>query len=615
MHSTRKVKDDLIYVGGSDRRLSRFENLFPIPKGVSYNSYVLLDEKTVLFDTADESISRQYIENVVHALNGRPLDYMVVQHMEPDHCAMIDDMLRRYPEAKMVCSAKAVGMFAQFYGTDVAARALVVKEGDKLSTGEHTLHFVMAPMVHWPEVMVSYDTATKTLYSADAFGTFGALNGNLYADEVNFRTEWLADARRYYTNIVGKYGAQVQALLKKASGLEIETICPLHGPVWRKDIAWLLDKYIHWATYTPEDQAVVIAYASVYGGTENAANVLAARLSDLGVRNVQMYDVSVTHPSYILSECFRASHLVFISTTYNAGMFVTMENLIHDIVNHNLQNRTIALMENGSWAPTAAGLMRAELQKLKGCTILDETVTIKSTLKESQLAEVDAMAQAIFDSMPHPAPAQHTADAPVENNAFFSFSYGLFVLTARDGEKDNGCIINTAAQLTDTPKRISIAVNKANLTHDMIVKTGVFNVSMLSTDAPFGLFQHYGFQSGRDVDKFAGVKGMARATNGVYYLPYSTNAFVSGKVTQMIDLGTHTLFLADVTEARVLSDVPSMTYAFYFANVKPKPAALKKQTGWVCKICGYVYEGEQLPADFICPLCKHGAADFEKLPD
>ena len=296
-------------------------------------------------------------------------------------------------------------------------------------------------------------------------------------------------------------------------------------------------------------------------------------------------------------------------------MFVTMENLIHDIVNHNLQNRTIALMENGSWAPTAAGLMRAELQKLKGCTILDETVTIKSTLKESQLAEVDAMAQAIFDSMPHPAPAQHTADAPVENNAFFSFSYGLFVLTARDGEKDNGCIINTAAQLTDTPKRISIAVNKANLTHDMIVKTGVFNVSMLSTDAPFGLFQHYGFQSGRDVDKFAGVKGMARATNGVYYLPYSTNAFVSGKVTQMIDLGTHTLFLADVTEARVLSDVPSMTYAFYFANVKPKPAALKKQTGWVCKICGYVYEGEQLPADFICPLCKHGAADFEKLPD
>ena len=296
-------------------------------------------------------------------------------------------------------------------------------------------------------------------------------------------------------------------------------------------------------------------------------------------------------------------------------MFVTMENLVHDIVHHNLQNRTIALMENGSWAPTAAGLMRAEFQKLKNCTILDETVTIKSTLKESQLADVDAMAQAIFDSMPKPAPAEHKADAPVEKNAFFSFSYGLFVLTARDGEKDNGCIINTAAQLTDTPKRISIAVNKANFTHDMIRKTGVFNLSMLSTDAPFGLFQHYGFQSGRDVDKFADVKGMARATNGVYYLPYSTNAFVSGKVTQEIDLGTHTLFIADVTEARVLSNAPSMTYSFYFANVKPKPSALKKQTGWVCKICGYVYEGETLPADFICPLCKHGAEDFEKLPE
>ena len=615
MHSTRKIKEDLIYVGGSDRRLSRFENLFPIPRGVSYNSYVLLDDKTVLMDTADESISRQYIENVVHALDGRPLDYMIVQHMEPDHCAMIDAVMSRYPEAKMVCTAKAAQMFAQFYDLDVSDRTLVVKEGDKLSTGEHTLHFVLAPMVHWPEVMVTYDEKDKILFSADAFGTFGALAGNIFDDEITFDDVWMNDARRYYTNIVGKYGTQVQTLLKKAAGLEIEMICPLHGPVWRKDIAWFLDKYIHWATYMPEDDAVVIAYASVYGGTENAANVLAAKLSELGVRNVQMYDVSVTHPSYILSECFRASHLVFISTTYNAGMFVTMENLVHDIVHHNLQNRTIALMENGSWAPTAAGLMRAEFQKLKNCTILDETVTIKSTLKEAQLVDVDAMAQAIYDSMPKPAPAVHTADAPVEKNAFFSFSYGLFVLTAREGEKDNGCIINTAAQLTDTPKRISIAVNKANYTHDMIRRTGVFNLSMLSTDAPFGLFQHYGFQSGRDVDKFADVKGMARATNGVYYLPYSTNAFVSGKVTQEIDLGTHTLFIADVTEARVLSGAPSMTYSFYFANVKPKPAALTKQTGWVCKICGYVYEGETLPADFICPLCKHGAEDFEKLPD
>ena len=394
-------------------------------------------------------------------------------------------------------------------------------------------------------------------------------------------------------------------------------LLPLHGFVWRQDMGYILGKYDLWSRYEPEQRGVVIAYASVYGGTENAANVLAAKLSELGVRNVQMYDVSVTHPSYILSECFRASHLVFISTTYNAGMFVTMENLVHDIVHHNLQNRTIALMENGSWAPTAAGLMRAEFQKLKNCTILDEGVSIRSSLKEDQLAQMEALADALVASMPaqKPVPAQEKPAGLVEQNAMFSLSYGLFVLTARDGAKDNGCIINTAAQLTDTPKRISIAVNKANYTHDMIRRTGVFNLSMLSTDAPFGLFQHYGFQSGRDVDKFADVKGMARATNGVYYLPYSTNAFVSGKVTQEIDLGTHMLFIADVTEARVLSNAPSMTYSFYFANVKPKPAALTKQTGWVCKICGYVYEGETLPADFICPLCKHGAEDFEKLPD
>ena len=615
MYCVKKVTEDLTWVGANDRRLSMFEGVYSVPNGVSYNSYLLLDEKTVLFDTVDKSVSEQFMENVEHVLSGRRLDYVVIQHMEPDHSATLAELLRRRPETTVVCNKMIADMIKQFFNLDITPRALIVKEGDTLSTGRHNLTFIAAPMVHWPEVMVTYDTVDKILFSADAFGTFGALNGAIFADEVDFDRDYMDEARRYYTNIVGKYGTQVQALLKKAAGLEIEMICPLHGPVWRKDIAWFLDKYIHWATYIPEDDAVVIAYASVYGGTENAANVLAAKLSDLGVRNVQMYDVSVTHPSYILSECFRASHLVFISTTYNAGMFVTMENLVHDIVHHNLQNRTIALMENGSWAPTAAGLMRAEFQKLKNCTILDETVTIKSTLKESQLADVETMAQAIFDSMPKPVPAEHKADAPVEKNAFFSFSYGLFVLTARDGKKDNGCIINTAAQLTDTPKRISIAVNKANFTHDMIRKTGVFNLSMLSTDAPFGLFQHYGFQSGRDVDKFADVKGMARATNGVYYLPYSTNAFVSGKVTQEIDLGTHTLFIADVTEARVLSNAPSMTYSFYFANVKPKPSALKKQTGWVCKICGYVYEGETLPADFICPLCKHGAEDFEKLPE
>ncbi len=615
MYCVKKMTDDLYWVGGSDRRLALFENVYPIPNGVSYNAYLLLDEKTVLLDTVDRSIADLFFENVAHVLNGRKLDYVIVNHMEPDHCAVLQDLVLRYPEVKIVCNAKTVTMIRNFFTFDIDSRAVIVKEMDTLCTGRHTFAFVMAPMVHWPEAMVSYDATTKTLFSADAFGTFGALNGNLYADEVNFKTEYLADARRYYTNIVGKYGTQVQALLKKAAAIEIETICPLHGPVWRKDIAWFLDKYVHWATYQPEETAVVIAYASVYGNTENAANILAGMLADKGIRNVKVYDVSATHPSYIVSECFRASHLVFLSTTYNAGMFVNMENLVHDIVHHNLQNRTIALVENGSWAPTAAGLMRAEFQKLKNCTILDEGVSIRSSLKEDQLAQMEALADALVASMPaqKPVPAQEKPAGLVEQNAMFSLSYGLFVLTARDGAKDNGCIINTVTQLTDSPKRISIAVNKANLTHDMIVKTGEFNVSVLSNDAPFALFQHYGFQSGRNTDKFAGVQGMARSTNGIYYIPYCTSAFLSAKVTQTVEFETHTLFIADVTEAKLLSNVPSMTYAYYFANVKPKPAVLQKQTGWVCKICGWVYEGEELPPDIVCPLCKHGAADFERL--
>ena len=392
MHSTRKVKDDLIYVGGSDRRLSRFENLFPIPKGVSYNSYVLLDEKTVLFDTADESISRQYIENVVHALNGRPLDYMVVQHMEPDHCAMIDDMLRRYPEAKMVCSAKAVGMFAQFYGTDVAARALVVKEGDKLSTGEHTLHFVMAPMVHWPEVMVTYDEKDKILFSADAFGTFGALAGNIFNDEITFDTTWMNDARRYYTNIVGKYGVQVQTLLKKAASLDIEMICPLHGPIWRKDLGLLLEKYQKWSTYEPEDKTVMIAYATMYGNTENAANVLAGMLADKGVKNIAMYDVSETDVSELVAESFRCSHLVLAAPTYNSGIQPKMEAYLSDIKALNLQNRTVAVIDNGTWAATAGKQMIGMLEGMKNMTILENTISIKSALAENQLGALEALA-------------------------------------------------------------------------------------------------------------------------------------------------------------------------------------------------------------------------------
>ena len=408
MHCVKKIQDDLYWVGASDRRLALFENVYPIPEGVSYNAYVLLDEKTVLLDTVDLSVSRQFFENLEFVLNGRTLDYIIVDHMEPDHAATLQETVRRYPEAKIVCNAKTVAMIRNYFTFDVDARAVVVKEMDTLCIGRHTFAFVMAPMVHWPEVMVSYDVTTKTLFSADAFCTFGALNGNLFADEVEFRTEKLAEARRYYTNIVGKYGTQVQALLKKAATIEIETICPLHGPVWRRDIAWFVDKYIHWATYQPEEQAVVIAYASVYGGTENAANILASLLASRGAHNVKLYDVSVTHPSYIVSECFRASHLVFLSTTYNAGMFVNMENLVHDIVHHNLQNRTIALVENGSWAPVSGREMGKILQGLKDWTQIEDTFSIRSALREDQAMQLERLAAVL---------AKDVKAAPTEKDA------------------------------------------------------------------------------------------------------------------------------------------------------------------------------------------------------
>ena len=395
MHSTRKVTEDLIYVGGSDRRLSRFENLFPIPRGVSYNSYVLLDEKTVVMDTADDSISRQYLENVTYALGGRALDYLVVQHMEPDHCAMIDVLLRRYPDAKLVCSAKALSMLNQFYGLDAKDRALVVAEGDKLSTGRHTLHFIMAPMVHWPEVMVTYDEVSRILFSADAFGTFGALAGNIFDDEISFDNVWMNDARRYYTNIVGKYGAQVQMLLKKASALDIEMICPLHGPIWRSNLGLLLEKYQKWSTYEPEDKAVMIAYASMYGNTENAANVLACLLAERGVKNIAMYDVSETDTSELVAESFRCSHLVLAAPTYNGGLYPRMESFLADIKALNLQKRTVALLENGTWAPVAAKHMRTVLDSMKDITVLDGAIAIKSAPADNQLAAFEALADEI----------------------------------------------------------------------------------------------------------------------------------------------------------------------------------------------------------------------------
>ena len=394
MYCYRKVTDDLYWIGGNDRRLALFEGVYQIPRGVSYNSYLLMDEKTVLLDTVDKAVKGVFFENIEKVLDGRKLDYLVVHHMEPDHSEAIWEVVMRYPEVKIVCNAKIAQMMKQFFSFDVDARVVLVKEGDTFHTGKHNLVFVSAPMVHWPEVMVSYDTTDKILFSADAFGTFGALNGALFADEVDFPRDYLDEARRYYTNIVGKYGVQVQALLKKAATLDIQMICPLHGFVWRKDIGWYLDKYMHWSSHTPEEQGVVIAYASIYGNTANAADLLACRLRERGVRT-EVFDVSVTPASEIIAAAFKYSHLVFAAPTYNSGVFVTMEALLMDLAEHNIQNRTVAFMENGTWAATSARQMGAMLEKCKNLTVLEQKVTIKSSLKEQQMAEIEALADAL----------------------------------------------------------------------------------------------------------------------------------------------------------------------------------------------------------------------------
>ena len=399
MYCVRKITDDLTWLGANDRRLALFESAYPIPEGISYNAYLLSDEKTVLLDTADKAVAPRFLENLAHALGGRPLDYLVVNHMEPDHTATLEDVLLRHPETKVVLNQKTLSMVKQFFDFDIDARAILVKEGDTLATGRHTLTFLMAPMVHWPEVMVTYDMTDKTLFSADAFGTFGALNGSLFADEVNFERDLLPPARRYYTNIVGKYGAQVMALLNKMSSLEIKTICPLHGPIWRENIVCFIEKYQKWATWQPEEKGVVIAYASVYGHTENAADIVATALSERGVRNIVMYDVSVTDPSYVLADCFRYSHLVFAAPTYNSGLFTTMDTLLRELSAHGLRERTVALIENGTWAPQSGKHMRAILDEMKDLTILENSVTFKSSVKAPEESELRALADTIADSM------------------------------------------------------------------------------------------------------------------------------------------------------------------------------------------------------------------------
>ena len=407
MYLTKQVTEDIVWVGGNDRRLAMFEGVYSVPTGVSYNSYLVLDDKTVLFDTVDRAVEKVFFENLEHTLSGRSLDYLVIQHMEPDHSASLSELLLRYPEVKIVCNAQIAKLVRQFTGKDYAASALIVKEGSTLETGRHSFRFLMAPMVHWPEVMMTYDSFSRALFTADAFGCFGATNGAMFADEVDFALDYMKEARRYYTNIVGKYGQQVQAVLKKAAALDIAMLCPLHGFVWRKDLDVILEKYDLWSRYEPEEKGVVIAYASVYGNTENAAEIVSARLRERGIKTV-MYDVSVTAASEILAECFRFSHLIFASTTYNMGIFVTMDELLRDLAAHNLGNRTVALIENGSWAPQSGKLMREILAPLPDMHILDAKLTLRSALDESQEAQLAALVDAVAASF---APETASSDA------------------------------------------------------------------------------------------------------------------------------------------------------------------------------------------------------------
>ena len=593
------ITKDIKYIGVNDHVVDLFEGQYVVPNGMSYNSYVILDEKVAVMDTVDKNFTHQWLDNLQQALDGRTPDYLIVQHMEPDHSANIANFLNAYPKTVVVASAKAFTMMGQFFGTEFTDRRMVVGEGDTLSLGKHTLTFVTAPMVHWPEVIVTYDSCDKVLFSADAFGKFGALD---------VEEDWACEARRYYIGIVGKYGAQAQALLKKAAGLDISIICPLHGPVLTENLGYYLNLYNIWSSYQPETEGILIAYTSVYGNTKAAVELLAEALRAKGCPKVVVTDLARSDMAEAVEDAFRYSKLVLATTTYNADVFPHMKEFIHHLTERGYRNRTVALMENGSWAPQAAKVMRNMLSESKNLTFTDTTVSIRSALNEDSRAQVEAMADELCRE--YLAQQGETANKN-DMTALFNIGYGLYVVTCSDGKKDNGLIVNTVTQVTNTPNRVAVTINKANYSHHVIQQTGAMNVNCLSTDAPFSVFETFGFQSGRTVDKFAGME-VLRSDNGLVFLPRNINSFLSLKVEQYVDLDTHGMFICSVTEARVISNVDTMTYTYYQDHVKPKPETEGKK-GFVCKVCGWVYEGDTLPDDIVCPLCKHGAADFEPI--
>jgi len=594
-----KITNDIKYVGVNDHNVDLFEGQYVVPNGMSYNSYVIIDEKIAIMDTVDQNFTHEWLDNVQNALGKRKPDYLIVQHMEPDHSANIMNFMKVYPDVTIVASQRAFQMMKNFFGTDFENNRLVVGEGSTLSLGKHNLTFVTAPMVHWPEVIVTYDSTDKVLFSADGFGKFGALD---------VEEDWACEARRYYIGIVGKYGVQVQHLLKKAATLDIEIICPLHGPVLKENLGYYLNLYNTWSSYQPEEEGIVIAYTSVYGNTKKAVMLLEEKLKANGCPKVVVNDLARCDMAEAVEDAFRYSKIVFVTTTYNAEIFPFMREFINHLTERNFSNRTVAFIENGSWAPMATKVMKGLLEKSKNLNYADNTVKIISALNEESIAQVDALANELCKE--YLASQDETANKN-DMTALFNIGYGLYVVTSNDGKKDNGLIVNTVTQLTNTPNRVAVTINKENYSHHIIKQTGKMNVNCLTTDAPFQVFEKFGFESGRNVDKFKDCTPN-RSDNGLIFLPRHINSFMSLKVDKYVDMDTHGMFICSITEARVLSDKETMTYAYYLANVKPKPEVEGKK-GYVCNVCGYVYEGDVLPDDIVCPLCKHGASDFEKI--
>lgn len=596
---TMQITNDVLYVGVNDHNIDLFEGQYVVPNGMAYNSYVIKDEKTAVMDTVDINFTHEWLDNVAAALDGKEPDYLIVQHMEPDHSANIQNFANVYPNTKIVANAKTFAMMQQFFDFNIEDRKVVVANGESLSLGKHVLTFVFAPMVHWPEVMMTYDSTDKILFSADGFGKFGALD----IDE-----DWACEARRYYIGIVGKYGAQVQSVLKKAAGLDIQIICPLHGPVLTENLGYYINLYDIWSSYRAEDDGIVIAYTSVYGHTKAAVMEFAEMLKRKGAPKVSLFDLARDDMAEAVEDAFRYSKLVLATTTYNADIFPFMREYINHLTERNYQNRTVAFIENGTWAPLAAKTMKGMFEKSKNLTFADTTVTIKSALKGDSREQLEALADELCKEY-----VAQSADASDKHDmsALFKIGYGLYVVTSNDGNRDNGLIVNTVTQVTDSPNRVAVNINKANYSYHTIKQTGKMNVNCLSVEAPFKVFETFGFQSGRNTDKFEGLD-VLRSDNGLVFLPRYINAFMSLKVEQYVDLDTHGMFICSVTEARVMSDKETMTYTYYQNNVKPKPETEGKK-GFVCKICGYIYEGDVLPDDYICPLCKHGAADFEPI--